>query len=232
MFSAHDRSQKDGMLTKNSYRTQISQQLDSISFFDLIQKSEALRENFLQKLIAPNLAVIQGKAVVTFYPFGPEPQINIESEKMDEPYRVAYMRIDNWPQRQMSAALARRDQPGQWLEVQPIPEVKIFQPTASQPTCKDSEIALILVPGVAFSPKTGARLGRGAGFYDRFLAAHSSVLRVGLAFREQLADVLPCDEWDIPVDMLLTDENLQFPAVCNPKRFSAWQKHGKILTEG
>jgi 5,10-methenyltetrahydrofolate synthetase len=220
------------MLSKSTVRSQISQKLNSISFFDLIQKSENLRENFLQRLIAPNLQVIQGRAVVSFYPFASEPQINIESEQMNEPYQVAYVRIEDWGQRKMGCALARRDQPGQWEEVQPVPTVKIFQPAITQPACKAGAIALILVPGVAFSPKTGMRLGRGAGFYDRFLANHPSVLRVGIAFGEQLDDPLPSDAWDIPVDMLLTDENHQSPLVFNAKRFSEWQKHGKVLTEG
>ena len=45
--------------------------------------------------------------------------------------------------------------------------------------------AVVLVPGVVFCPDTGARLGQGGGFYDRFLARHPQALAVGLAFDAQ-----------------------------------------------
>jgi len=50
---------------------------------------------------------------------------------------------------------------------------------------------LIVVPGIAFD-KTGNRLGRGAGYYDRFLAGlPASALKVGLAFDFQVIDDVP-----------------------------------------
>lgn len=45
--------------------------------------------------------------------------------------------------------------------------------------------AVVLVPGVVFCPDSGARLGQGGGFYDRFLARHPQALAVGLAFDAQ-----------------------------------------------
>jgi 5-formyltetrahydrofolate cyclo-ligase len=67
---------------------------------------------------------------------------------------------------------------------------------------------IILVPGVGFDPATRARLGRGRGHYDRFLAAYQAGPRrpqlVGISFSEQLAPV-PVEAHDIPMDRLLTD---------------------------
>ena len=45
--------------------------------------------------------------------------------------------------------------------------------------------AVVVVPGVVFCPDTGARLGQGGGFYDRFLSRHPEALAVGLAFDAQ-----------------------------------------------
>ncbi len=71
---------------------------------------------------------------------------------------------------------------------------------------------LVVVPALAFDPQ-GNRLGRGAGFYDRFLAQPQfQGLAVGLAFREQVIDSLPVQENDVPVQMLVTDEEIRrFP---------------------
>lgn len=64
---------------------------------------------------------------------------------------------------------------------------------------------LIIVPGAAFAPD-GARLGLGAGFYDRFMAEQApQALRVALAFDCQLADSLPMEEHDQYVQFLLTE---------------------------
>ena len=72
-------------------------------------------------------------------------------------------------------------------------------------------IDLIIVPALAYD-RAGNRLGRGAGFYDRFLAQPGRrAVTCGLAFAEQLVDHVPMHENDVPVDMLVTDaEVLRF----------------------
>ncbi|MDO5553018.1 MAG: 5-formyltetrahydrofolate cyclo-ligase [Planctomycetia bacterium] len=62
------------------------------------------------------------------------------------------------------------------------------------------EADVVIVPGLAFT-RNGCRLGRGKGFYDRFLAqVRPDALRIGLAFEEQMFSELPCDPHDQPVD--------------------------------
>ena len=67
--------------------------------------------------------------------------------------------------------------------------------------------AVAIVPGLAFSER-GGRLGRGGGFYDRFLAAASvtgHVVAVGIALEEQVFEVLPLEAHDAPVAVVVTD---------------------------
>jgi 5-formyltetrahydrofolate cyclo-ligase len=67
---------------------------------------------------------------------------------------------------------------------------------------------LVVVPGVAFDRK-GRRLGRGGGFYDRFLAQGGlTAVTCGLALREQVLDDLSSEPHDQNVKMLVTDEEV------------------------
>lgn len=64
--------------------------------------------------------------------------------------------------------------------------------------------SVLVVPGVAFT-REGGRLGRGGGFYDRFLAARPTTITIGVCFSESVADELPLEPHDHPVDWLVTD---------------------------
>jgi len=211
---------------KKSLRQQILKKIESISFGPMIQKSAQLSRYFNSCIINPSFfSSFQGNTIVSFYPFEVEPQINIESEKNDEPFQVAYVRIADWDARVMIAAHARRDQPGHWEEFEVSEQITIHQPSAIRPVCDEREIAAILVPGIGFST-TGDRLGRGAGFYDRFLRNHPEALRIGIAFEEQMTDKIPTDPWDEKVDVILTDSGLH--RVISTKLLGEWQSQGKI----
>lgn len=62
---------------------------------------------------------------------------------------------------------------------------------------------LIVVPGVAFDRK-GNRIGRGKGYYDRFLCRHLNVKRIGICFDFQLVDKVPAEPFDIRMDEVIT----------------------------
>jgi len=71
------------------------------------------------------------------------------------------------------------------------------------------EIDLVIVPALAFD-KQGNRLGRGGGFYDRFLAEPGvRAVLCGLAFDIQVLDELPAEHHDRPVDVLVTDKEVR-----------------------
>jgi 5-formyltetrahydrofolate cyclo-ligase len=62
---------------------------------------------------------------------------------------------------------------------------------------------LIVVPGVAFDRK-GNRIGRGRGYYDRFLSKHLNVKRIGICFDFQLVDEVPTEPFDILMDEVIS----------------------------
>ena len=82
----------------------------------------------------------------------------------------------------------------------------IKQPKASRAeTLPADEIDLSIVPAVAFDAQNH-RLGRGAGYYDRFLATFlKRKTAIGLAFDFQILDFLPVEEHDIPVTRVISN---------------------------
>lgn len=69
-------------------------------------------------------------------------------------------------------------------------------------------IDLIIVPGLAFT-KSGYRIGYGGGYYDRFLPTlEQDPITIALALDFQIVDSLPINDYDVPVDMIVTESRI------------------------
>ena len=69
------------------------------------------------------------------------------------------------------------------------------------------DIDLILVPGVGFD-KSGNRLGRGGGYYDKFITRLGrKTLLVGVGYDFQLVEEVPANRWDKRLDYVVTPSN-------------------------
>ncbi|RIW31056.1 5-formyltetrahydrofolate cyclo-ligase [Bacillus salacetis] len=68
------------------------------------------------------------------------------------------------------------------------------------------DIDVVIVPGLAFMA-TGYRLGFGGGYYDRFLETFQG-RTVSLAFQEQLAENIPVEYFDIPVEKIVSEDSV------------------------
>lgn len=53
----------------------------------------------------------------------------------------------------------------------------------------------MLIPALAYD-RTHHRLGRGKGYYDRYLAQHNSVMTTGVCRSYQLVESIPTQKWD------------------------------------
>lgn len=75
---------------------------------------------------------------------------------------------------------------------------------------------LVIVPGLAFS-KNGDRLGRGKGYYDRFLSScrtkNKNLFTVALAFAEQINENIPTESHDTKIDLVLFPDDVSKEAV-------------------
>ena len=70
----------------------------------------------------------------------------------------------------------------------------------------ESEIDLIVVPGVAFDRQHN-RMGRGRGFYDRLLST-LHVPTIGICFDFQLLAEIPTEPFDKKMDLIITENEI------------------------
>jgi 5-formyltetrahydrofolate cyclo-ligase len=68
-------------------------------------------------------------------------------------------------------------------------------------------INMVIVAGLAFDKK-GNRIGYGYGYYDKFLKSVPKSLKIGLCYDSQIVEEIDSDEFDIPVDMIITEKGV------------------------
>ncbi len=73
---------------------------------------------------------------------------------------------------------------------------------------------LTVVPGLGFD-RSKNRLGYGGGYYDRFLCENNRLITVGLCYQNNLTDKLIINQYDMPVNYIITENSLE---VCNGKK--------------
>lgn len=79
-----------------------------------------------------------------------------------------------------------------------------FRHPSSVETVPADAIHVMLIPGLGFSAQ-GERLGRGKGFYDRYLNNYKG-FKIGVCFDCQMSETsLPTDSWDIKMDYIITE---------------------------
>lgn len=97
------------------------------------------------------------------------------------------------------------------LEILPYDESRlalgsfhIEEPTGNDTSSID-DIEMIVVPAVAYD-RSGNRVGRGKGYYDRLLA-DSKARKVGVAYDFQVVDEIDADPHDVRVDVVITESH-------------------------
>lgn len=80
----------------------------------------------------------------------------------------------------------------------------IGEPTGPEFTDLNS-VQMIIVPGVAFD-RHNNRMGRGRGFYDRLLKSTPNAYKVGVAFNFQMVELVPTEEFDVPMNAVITEK--------------------------
>lgn len=148
----------------------------------------------LQKLDLYNNA----RVIMMFVPLPDEPLIEPLARHAISRGKMVVIPRPDWHDNTMVAALVQ-----DWT-TDITKNFKGFPvPLEDAPTYDPDSINCILVPGLAFTI-TGVRLGRGGGFYDRYLAQIPIHKRVGLCYRCQLVDHIPLMPHDETMGEVIT----------------------------
>lgn len=117
------------------------------------------------------------------------------------------------PGNQMEARLVQRDST---LVRHPY---GMLEPGPDCPLIPPDQIDLVLVPGLAFD-RSGGRLGRGGGYYDRWLAGFSGIT-AALCRDGLLMEAIPRLPHDLGVDLVITETRLYGPSAPEQEKSGA-----------
>lgn len=96
--------------------------------------------------------------------------------------------------------------------LEPRGKYRLREPEPVSPAPLPPRLDVMLVPGVAFDPVRGTRLGHGAGYYDDFFHRYQlqhngeKPLLVGLSLVEQLVGPIPMDSHDWFMDCIVSGD--------------------------
>lgn len=138
------------------------------------------------------IAVSGGKVVALFSPLADEPQLWPLVERLAQELTVVLPRVEG---EVMNFYPYGKD-------VMATGTYGINEPQAGVPV-NPCEIDVVVVPGVAFTD-CGVRMGRGKGFYDRYLSQSGCrALKIGVCYREQVVESIPAEPHDVKMDLVI-----------------------------
>jgi len=186
-----------GNISKHILRRKMIEKRQRTSYDEIAAKSKQIKKRLFE------LDVFKKSKTIMFYVGkGDEVQTKdmiLESMKMGKIVSVPY--IENGSREMRASLLKNFDRDlvkGEYGILSP--KKKSYRPI------NVSSMDIIIVPGVCFD-KDGNRIGRGGGYYDRFLvgARRAVPLLIGLAFDFQVIEDVPHEKRDIPVDITITE---------------------------
>ncbi len=99
------------------------------------------------------------------------------------------------------------------VEIKSLDDLKkgkfgLLEPSDDAPVISPDDIDLCVVPATAFD-RYGYRIGRGGGYYDRFLSAlPETSVTAGLIYEKFLVSLVPTDEYDRRVEYIITERGI------------------------
>lgn len=181
---------------KKDQRRAMKEMLSSIDEASFTEMSSLISKNLFQ--LFSDLNVIQQKICIgAFAPIAQEPKLDllrldVIAELTSYPAYDLQLKAMTFKMARMSDLVIKQD----------------FGPEILGPDSASPEVVpgLILIPGLVFS-KAGDRLGRGKGFYDKYLE-HYRGIKIGVCFGAQIVKTIPTEQHDVALDYIVTEEKI------------------------
>lgn len=87
-----------------------------------------------------------------------------------------------------------------------ISKLGIHEPVHTSNQISGEQVDAFIIPGIAFD-RYGTRIGWGKGYYDKLLTSVTQP-KIGLAFSEQIFPLLPRENHDIVMDIIVTEKEI------------------------
>lgn len=192
---------------KAALRDEMRRQLSAVS----AEQASAMSLSVCRRVIAHD-AFLNSDTIMMYLPLPNEVDVSAVALRCFQTGRTVCVPRVDWERKRMTAIEVRDFETG-------LQETRngVREPVSGRPIPLE-QIGLVLAPGLAFDA-LGSRLGRGGGFYDRFLSGDPSNERLrshrwftaGVCFDFQVVDRVPTDELDIRLDAVVTDRRLIEP---------------------
>jgi len=175
------------MQTKEELRSSLKQQAKQVASF--ILEDRASREALLQSQAY--------KTCTTLFAFSPLPS------EVD----IAFVLEDALEHKKLALPRCVGDHlefsyvAEGWGNGLKVSSLGVLEPLGGDIAVPDS-LSLILVPAMAYTT-TGLRLGRGKGYYDKYLSQFPTIPTVGICRSYQLVRTIPTEGWDVRVKEVL-----------------------------
>ena len=182
---------KAGGLTKAQIRSKILLQLKTQEEEDRSRKSKIIQNKLLR-----NKVFRKAKIVMFYIAFGGEvntEEMIREAKKIGKLICVPICGKDKETMQPAILEDSAKLKRGPYGVLEPVAEALV----------EPKDVDLIIVPGLAFDKKCN-RLGRGKGYYDRFLRKLSDKTpSIGLAFDFQILPLIPTTAFDVSVKEII-----------------------------
>lgn len=172
-------------MTKNDLRKTVTERIKSLT---IRQRENAERRMTIELNVFLRRRFQAGAKIMAYSPLADEPNISALLEIITEhEFQLCLPAIT------ADGSMIAREvhdlksdlQPNRWQILEPHNHCPIVDPTT---------LALVIVPGRAFT-LSGERLGRGQGFYDRYLAL-TRAYKIAVAYNCQIFATLPINDHD------------------------------------
>jgi 5-formyltetrahydrofolate cyclo-ligase len=187
----------DVLATKKRIRQEISRERERLTDKQCLENSQCICD-----MITKSALIKDSDDFILYYPFQNEVDLLPCAEFLLKNRKNIYFPRFNLTSKSYDLAIIKS------LEKDFVKgKFGIMEPSVvAEGVHSDFSQAVWFIPGVAFDKK-GNRLGRGGGYYDRFLNSHKGTF-VAVAHQIQLVEQVPLEAHDMKVDWLVTEKNI------------------------